>query len=585
CLNNAATFRREVYASDDGGTNWIYTGAIPWVYGGGEQIGDISISPGYNSGGNLTHDIIVGSRHPGDGNGDGEIYILSYPGISTWKAQGFNSGDVIAVRPSPNYAADFSLVVMAATTQRTYLCLGYRDIAANTCAWNRDSGWPVEMCQPSQSGGNTSGEDKIITGDIALPGNFTGTMESQRLIFATYDSDGAASGSSQVLDDVYRLNNITVTRLRLPGAGNTARVSTIAYAGDNKAGRLLAGEVGAELAQASARVWVCHDPLLSCPTWQLSLKPPTGGGKDGYANAQLAWSPDSSTAFCATGSGNRDTPQKWADPTSPAWNSQSLDESAVSVTVDDGESWNQVGLIDTRIDRLRSVVVAEDESTIYLVSVNDTGFDSLWRSQSQILGEVWQRVMCLNGESPILRLAPDSEDGANLFWGDQGTAQARSSMNHGQTWHDCLPNVIIQDMAASDSKAIYVLKANGEMRRGSYDDGWSWAKSVDTGLTTGHTIAVHTDYVLVGTAINEPSPAAYSADGGQTWTKITTETPSSGNRHIAFDTYFDTNQIVYVADDAGGIYRWSLGRSYSWDDMAPPNHSFYGVAPGERGAL
>ena len=585
CLNNAATLRREVYLSDDGGTTWVYTGAIPWVYGGNEQIGDIAISPGYNFSGKLTHDIIVGSRHPNDGNGDGEIYILSYPGLSSWKAQGFTWGDVIAVRPSPNYTADFSLVVMAATIQRTHLCLGYRDTAANTSVWNSDTGWPVEMCEPSQSGGNTSGEDKIITGDIALPGSFIGTLENQRLIFATYDSDGTALGPSQVLDDVYRLNNTRVTRLRLPGAGSRARISTIAYAGDDKDGKLLAGEVAAELAQASAKVWLCLDPLSSCPTWKMALKPPTGGGSDGYANAQLAWSSDGSIAFCATGSGNRDTPQKWANPTNPAWGSQSLDESAVSITLDDGNSWNQIGLIDTNIDRLRSVAAADDESTLYLASVNDTGFDSLWRTQSPILGDAWQRVMCASGESPIVRLAPDASDGANLFWGDQGTDQARSSTDYGQTWHDCLPNVMIQDMAAPDRQTLYILQGNGEVRRGYHANGWRWERSVDTGLAASHIIAVYNDYVLVGAAANEPSPVAYSADKGQTWIKITKETPSAGNRHVAFDTYFDSNQIIYVADDAGGIYRWSLDRSYSWEDMAPPNHSFYGIAPGSKGAL
>ena len=585
CLNNAATLRREVYLSDDGGTTWVYTGAIPWVYGGNEQIGDIAISPGYNFSGKLTHDIIVGSRHPNDGNGDGEIYILSYPGLSSWKAQGFTWGDVIAVRPSPNYTADFSLVVMAATIQRTHLCLGYRDTAANTSVWNSDTGWPVEMCEPSQSGGNTSGEDKIITGDIALPGSFIGTSENGRLIFATYDSNGTALGPSQVLDDAYRLNNTRVTRLRLPGAGSRARISTIAYAGDDKDGKLLAGEVAAELAQASAKVWLCLDPLSSCPTWKMALKPPTGGGSDGYANAQLAWSSDGSIAFCATGSGNRDTPQKWANPTNPAWGSQSLDESAVSITLDDGNSWNQIGLIDTNIDRLRSVAAADDESTLYLASVNDTGFDSLWRTQSPILGDAWQRVMCASGESPIVRLAPDASDGANLFWGDQGTDQARSSTDYGQTWHDCLPNVMIQDMAAPDRQTLYILQGNGEVRRGYHANGWRWERSVDTGLAASHIIAVYNDYVLVGAAANEPSPVAYSADKGQTWIKITKETPSAGNRHVAFDTYFDSNQIIYVADDAGGIYRWSLDRSYSWEDMAPPNHSFYSIAPGSKGAL
>jgi len=568
CLNNAATLRRQVYLSDDGGTTWVYTGAIPWVYGGNEQIGDIAISPGYDLRGKPTHDIIIGSRHPNDGNGDGEIYILSYPGISSWKAQGFTWGDIIAVRPSPNYASDFSLVVMAATIQRTHLCLGYRDTAANNSVWNSDTGWPVEMSELSQGGGNTSGEDKIITGDITLPGSFIGTSVSQRLIFAAYDSNGTALGPSQALDDVYRLNNTRVTRLRLPGAVNRARVSTIAYTGDDKAGKLLAGEVAADLVRASARVWLCPDPLSSCPTWKMSLKPPTGGGKDGYANAQLAWLADGSTAFCATGSGNRDTPQKWADPTGAAWSSQSLDESAVSITVDDGESWNQIGLIDTRIDRLRSVAAAKDESTIYAASVNDVGFDSLWRSQSPILGDVWQRVLCFSGESPILRLAPDADDGANLFCGDQGTDQARSSTDYGQTWHDCLPNVIIQDMATPDKQTLYILQGNGEVRRGYHANGWRWESSVDTGLAASHTIAVCNDYVLAGAAANEPSPVAYSADGGQTWIKITRETPSAGNRHVIFDTYFDTNQIIYVADDAGGIYRWSPGRSYSWEDMA-----------------
>jgi len=584
CLNNAATLRHEVYVSDDGGANWMYTGTIPWVYGGGEQIGDIAISPGYSSGGNLNHDIIAGSRNPGDGNGEGEIYILNYPGFSGWKAQGFSSGDVIVVRISPNYTADFSLVVMAATTQRTYLCLGYRDIAADTSVWNIYSGWPVEMCEPSQSGGISSGEDKIITGDIALPDNFMGTLEN-RLIFATYDSNETAFGSSQILDDVYRLNNIRVTRLRLPGAGSSARVSTIAYAGDDKAGKLLAGEVAADLTQAAARVWLCLDPLSYCPTWTMPLKTPTGGGKDGYANAQLAWSADGSTAFCATGSGNRNTPQKWADPTNPAWNSQSLDESAVSITLDDGISWNQIGLIDTRIDWLRSLAAADDESTLYLASVNDAGFDSLWRSQSPVLGDIWQRVMCMSGDSPILRLARNAGEGADLFWGNQGTNLARSSTDYGQTWQDCLPNVMIQDMAAPDNQTLYILQGNGEVRRGYHANGWRWERKVDTGLAASHTITVYDDYVLVGAAANEPSPAAYSADKGQTWIKITEETPSAGNRHVAFDTYFDTNQIIYVADDTGGIYRRSLNRSYSWDDMTPPNHSFYGLVLGNQGAL
>ncbi len=577
CLNNLHTLRTEVYFTDDGGTNWFYTGVVPWVYGGGEQIGDIAISPGYPSNQEIAHDIIIGSRNPASGVADGEIYAWSYPGFYGWEAQDSLVGDAIAINVSPNYAEDFSLVVMASTTQRTYISLGYRDSAANSCAWNIDAGWPVELCEPAQTGGIFSGEDRIITGNIALPVNFMGTLESQRLIFAAYDSNNISKGENQILDDVYRLNNTIVTRLRLPGAGNTVRVSSIAYAGDNDSGKLIAGEVAADLSQASARTWICLDPLPLCPTWQLSLKPPTGGGKDGFANARLAWSADGSTAYCGTGSGNRNTPQKWADPTNPAWNGQPLDESAISVSVDDGFSWNQVGLIDTEISRLRGLAVANDQTNIFLGSVNDHGFDSLWRSQSPVLGEVWQRVMCFSGESSLVKLSPDAEDGSNVFWANQGTSQARSSTDFGQTWHECLPDLIVEDIALQDAGNLYILQANGDVRHGTCLAGWTWSPIFDTGLNVAHTIAANGDFVLVGASINESSPIAYSSDKGQSWLKITTQTPTTGNRHVAFDTYFETDQIIYVADDAGGIYRWSLGRSSAWDDLAPPDHSFYSI--------
>jgi len=577
CLNNLRTLRREVYFTDDGGTSWFYTGIVPWIYGGNEQIGDVAITPGYISNQETVHDIIIASRNPANGAADGEIYAWSYPSFSGWKAQGFKVGDAIAIQVSPKYADDFSLIVMAATALRTYVSLGYRDPVAGTCAWNIDAGWPVELCEPSQTGGANSGEDKIITGSLALTENFVGTVENQRVVFAAYDSNNTSIGQNQVLDDVYRLNNTIVTRLRLPGAGNTARLSSIAYTGNNNGGKLLAGEVAADLSRASARTWACLDPLLLCPTWRLSLKPPTGGGKDGSANARLAWSEDGLTAYCGTGSGNRNTPQRWTDPTNPAWNGQPLDESAVSISIDDGLSWNQIGLIDTAIDCLRGLSVAYEQTNIFLGSINNHGFDSLWRSQSQIIGETWQRVMCVNGESPLVRISPDADDGANVFWANQGTDQARSSVNFGQTWHECLPDLIIEDIAPQDAGNLYVLQANGDVRHGTYEAGWTWSQVFDTGLNTGHSIAVKDDFVLVGASVNESSPVAYSVDKGKNWLTINTQTPASGNRHVIFDTYFDADQIIYVADDAGGIYRWSLGRSSAWDDLAPPNHSFYSV--------
>jgi len=222
-------------------------------------------------------------------------------------------------------------------------------------------------------------------------------------------------------------------------------------------------------------------------------------------------------------------------PEQPRLASQSLDESAVSICQDNGQSWNQTGLIDTMIDRFRSVATAEDESTLYLASVNDTGFDSLWRSQSSILGAVWQRVMCFNGESSILRLAPDIKDGAAIFWGDKAL-RWRATPQIAANLAGLPPNVIIQDLAAADNRTLYILQANGDVRRGSYISAWQWDRSIDSGLDTGHTISVHGENILVGSAKGTSSPAAYSVDGGRLWTKVINQTPSSGNRHAHLTT-------------------------------------------------
>ncbi|MCX7144505.1 MAG: hypothetical protein NT123_26450, partial [Proteobacteria bacterium] len=73
------------------------------------------------------------------------------------------------------------------------------------------------------------------------------------------------------------------------------------------------------------------------------------------------------------------TPLKWSDLSDISWASSELDESAFSISIDDGISWNQLGLIDTRINRLSALAVAGHGKTVYLSSVNDNGLDSAWR--------------------------------------------------------------------------------------------------------------------------------------------------------------------------------------------------------------
>ncbi len=586
CTGTDSSPRREIYLSEDGGTNWNYCGQIPWTFGHGEQICNIAISPSYSYLTNKVRDIIAGSRMPTDGVGKGELYVLRYPGLSSWQAQGFTGGDIIATVLSPAYVNDGTIIVMASTTQRTYINLVHRDFASNSSFFNKASGWPVELCSPDQTGGINSGKSKIITGYLALPTDFNGEDFHHRLIFAAYDSNGLSAGTKQPLDDVYRLNDTVVTRMKIPAHQNNPRISSIAYSGTTTSGKLAVGSVLADSASGQGFVWLTSEPLLQYPCWTKPLKPPTGGYTTGYANVKLAWLDRGRSAICGTGTGNRDTPQKWASTADISWSTAPLDESSFSISHDDGLSWNQLGLIDTRISRLQAVEASGEGGTLYLSTVNDNGLDSTWRSTTLIAGEGWERILCQDSSAPLLRLAPDIKDSSVIFLGNGGENRLSYSRDSGQTWNDCMPGAILQDFASSNSNTLIVLQADGLIRRGTYKpSGWQWSKFIDTGINPAHSICVLNDNVIAGAALGDTAPAAYSTDGGYQWQIITQPTYGYGNKHVAFDDDFKNNRIIYLAEDSGGIYRWAIGTNVRWDDMSSPNGSYYGITSRPRDTL
>jgi len=585
-VDAAGTHRRQIYLSEDGGTNWTFSGPIPWIYGPAEQVGGIVISPAYNFAGHIVRDIVVGSRIPADGLGQGQIYVLRFPGLAGWKAQEFNNGDIITLALSPAYTTDGVLVVMSSTAQHTSINLGSRDFGANNCYWNNAQGWPVELCPPGQAGGTGSGEGRIITGCISLPADFLGTAAEKRVIFAAYDSNGTSVGGGQPLDDVYRLDDTIVTGLKIPGYGSRPRISSIAYCGNAISGKLLAGSVIADPATAQATVWFTNSPFDQRPCWIKPLKPPSGGYNSGFANVKLAWVQDGNAAICGTGSGNRDTPAKWANPADSAWASVRLDETAFSLSRDDGVSWNQLGLIDTCISRFKAVEAAADGKAVYLSSVNDNGADSMWRSRSSISGEIWERVLCYDCPRPLLKLAPDNKDGSAVFLGNILDKRLLQSRDGGQTWQVYPHGATLGDMAVINSSSLVILEPEGLIRRGDYDsNGWRWGKFIDTGIGPAHSITALNNNLMVGAALGQSCPAAFSTDWGDHWELITQPSYSCGNRHMAFDDDFKNNRIIYLADDAGGLYRWSVGTSNRWDDMVPPNCQYFGIVALARDTL
>ena len=139
------------------------------------------------------------------------------------------------------------------------------------------------------------------------------------------------------------------------------------------------------------------------------------------------------------------------------------DESALSISRNNGDTWNQLSLIDTTIDWFNDVAVSADCTTVYVASVHrNVGvgcneFDSVWRSTISPsvasplpalvpIGNYWERVfthttsVCCKvpqTDLPILRTVPsctDSQDGGIVAWAAQYTPVQAWSPDYGDYW-------------------------------------------------------------------------------------------------------------------------------------------------------
>lgn len=592
-----------VFISTDGGTKWYDAGL-----GAVDDIGAIDISVEY---GNGKRDIAIGTR---TGTGTGKVYAMQAPGFGSWEDQGL-TGDVTALKFSSTYSGDSTIVVISSTTG-TFLNLGSRDIPANDSTWNTYTDYPVEIVAAPFPGGSPTAAE-IITADLELPSDFSGTTSSLRRYYISIDTTavGAQFG-------VYRIDDTDARKI----STINRRISSIAYRGTYTSGKLLVGEVITDADRGQVDIWRSFSSELTFTNYYKSdgFKSPTGGGNSGYANAKVVWSPDGGGAYCVTSSASLTTAADWpgTDPdTVPDTGdetgylfSQPLDESALSVTWDDGNVWNQISLIDTETSFLSDAAVSlyyeEDEEfqTLYLASINNNAtvtynFDSVWRSTSYIPGERWVRVLCADtsDSGTIIRInSRASEEKARsdvIVFADRFTENISYSPDEGQRWQSIYPSVSVTDLSLASDDDIYVLD-DTFVRRGFWTgSGWSWASKVPTELDSGHTITTplenpnseggdgDADWVIVGDASYGEVAYADFSQVHKTF-ELTPAVPVPGNIHVLMDDQFEQNKIIYAAsDDPGGaIYRWIFGTSTDWEEIESPNSSFYGLVK-RNGAL
>ncbi len=550
-------FPRNVFVSTDGGGTWQNTNS-PTV----DNINAIAISPNYGG-----YDIAIGTR---TGTGNGDVYILKSAGSPDWISQG-STGDIMALKFSPSYRSDLSLLTVSAQLTGTSVALGIHDSSANTTNWGT---WgPVEVT--TAGAGTSPTVNQIITADLELPADFSGQAPSLRRMYVSLDAPTSNAG-------IYRFDD-TVCHLLMPTPA-PLRISSLAYYGTYSSGKLLAGEVLGNPNSAAAMTWFTNAPITCAGTcWYQAQKPPTGGGNSGFANARVIWSPDGSVAYCATGSAALNSPADW-----PAGylTGSPLDESAFSLSQDNGETWNQLSLIDTEIDFLSDVAVTPASDIIYLASINNHGginnFDSIWRTTGPPAVKTWERVLCLLSTSnDVIMRTGNAGNDPTIYFASRSTGDLRQSPDGGQTWNNTLPGVNVSDFAVTkidDIPNIYILSDNYVRRGTSNGQAWQWSAAADTTLGTGHSInATPTGVIVVGDS--GEGMVAYSLDGGASFER-TVAIPEPGKMQVVADYRFRDALVLYAASDSAGseIYNWVVGSNLNWTAMGSPGRGFYGLA-------
>jgi len=225
------------------------------------------------------------------------------------------------------------------------------------------------------------------------------------------------------------------------------------------------------------------------------------------------------------------------------------------------------------------------EESIYARGYSDTWF------------RVWNWELTnntpLNGDDTpqigLIRLAPE-ETGEieTVYFVDRGSDTVYYDGSKGLGCWETGSSTVdeISDLAVQDEATIYALGFDASVAV-SDDHGFaaSWSSTMDSKVDQGHTIAVLGEgNVLVGGADGK---VAYSdddletfLDGEASFTEL--DDIGDGRVHVAFDSYFDTNSVIYagvsyvdtgcgydipVNNDDNGIYRWVIGESTAFEDL------------------
>jgi len=572
-----------VFISDDGGTTFrdtyevdsvLSTGTVLVFSVSGEVNGMRNIAIG---GTNVAQNAALLYRCRAIGDvGTGWTDVTLYNGWDSGSSA--SSVAVVAFKFAPSWATDNTVLILTvpAGLKNVYLQSGTWGTIE---AWNDQAGFEKAVAIFSTALTNALTYLNGVAG-INTPSDYSGQDAAYRYLWVNVNYLDA---SSTKVGTIFRVKNKSVIPINQQVEG-TPWLSGVSYFGYISEGKAIASLYGdgtgtptdcceCDDAQSCGVLVYRNDSItdmdICCLPWEYSCKPPTGR----LVMAAFYISADKAYAV-AIGGGL-------------------CEESAWSVSFDDGDTWNQLSLVNTWIDYLSDVAVSPDCNKMMLVSVNlDCGCmcDSVWLKaddlpEAEEYSGHWLRTWCgsLIGDNSadfgswdergLLRLAPEETTGDTVYLVDRMSSILYwNELETLACWKKRSSTSIIDeivDLAVKDESTIHALGDNGAVAM-SDDHGSapSWSKAVASKVTNGWTIAVRGEDILVG---GQAGDVTYSDDGGETFTPLKPGLPS-GKVTVGFDTYFDINNTVYAAVymsalSGGKVARWVIGESKAWRDL------------------
>ena len=272
--------------------------------------------------------------------------------------------------------------------------------------------------------------------------------------------------------------------------------------------------------------------------------------------------------------------------------SEAEDESALSASLDDGDKWRQMGLIDTVI-KLADVAPTPDSQSLFVTTYSSYGPEGIWRSSGDPLGRHWERLLTIDTthDNIILRLSPDYESDYTIYAAEVGGTLMAVSFDQGNSWNWRYAQGPVVDIAVVDKDTVYVALPDGVIKK-STRGGHVWRTQGDTSISEINMLAIaDEETILVG---GRNGDVAYSTDGGASFSLIPEVIGSgTGDVQVVADANYRENGIIYAATNIAdeGIWRWVIGVSTQWEQIDESitelggGQRISGLAMGREGTL